>query len=132
MNVQMSYFPSYETFTPVMYTNGQTAVNGFYPVEGAQYGMEDERFFGFGILPFVAGLAIAPLLFNRPCCPPPFPPYPYPYPYPSPYPLPFPPSPYAAPAPYPPPVFTQQNITPIYGGLTENINIMTNAQSQGR
>lgn len=43
----------------------------------------DQRFFPF-LLPFVAGLAISPLLFNRPFYQP-FP-YPYPVPYPTPYP----------------------------------------------
>jgi hypothetical protein len=39
----------------------------------------DQRFFPFFGLPFLAGglagLAIGPLLFNRPCCPPYYPPY---------------------------------------------------------
>ncbi|WP_181444450.1 hypothetical protein [Bacillus sp. 03113] len=77
---------------------------------------QNQRFFGFGLLPFVAGsvfgLAAAPFFFR--------PPYPYPYPYPVPYPLPTPyPAPYAAQpsfAPY------QQ---PSYVG-TENINIYPN------
>ncbi|MBM7694620.1 hypothetical protein JOC77_004095 [Peribacillus deserti] len=47
---------------------------------------EDERF--FPLLPFVAGLAVGPLLFNRPYYYPPYPVYPaYPaYPPPAPYP----------------------------------------------
>ncbi|MGR3763665.1 hypothetical protein [Rossellomorea sp. NS-SX7] len=40
----------------------------------------DQRFFPFFGLPFIAGglagLAISPFLFNRPCCPPYYPPYP--------------------------------------------------------
>ena len=123
--MQTSYHPSYGTFIPAFHLNGNPAVSGIYPAEDIHYRTGDERFFGFGILPFVAGLAIGPLLFNRPCCPPPFSPYPYPPP-------PFPP-PYYAPVPYPsPPVYNQQNITPVYGGLTENINIMANAPAQGR
>nr|WP_232423551.1 MULTISPECIES: hypothetical protein [Bacillus] len=84
---------------------------------------EDQRFF-FPLIPFVAGLAIGPLLFNsfnRPC----FPPYPPAYPQPYPYPM-------YAPAPgYPthfaPMQFNQsaQTNTPVYGGITENVNIYT-------
>ncbi|MEL3973089.1 hypothetical protein AAEO50_12455 [Rossellomorea oryzaecorticis] len=40
----------------------------------------DQRFFPFFGLPFLAGglagLAISPFLFNRPCCPQYYPPYP--------------------------------------------------------
>jgi len=73
----------------------------------------DERF--LGIIPFIAGLAVAPLFFNnRPCCPP-FPPYPL---YPPAYP------PY--PGPFPAGYNQQQSFqNPIYGGVTENINIYT-------
>ena len=73
-----------------------------------QYGHGDERFFGFGILPFVAGLAIAPLLFNnRPCCPP----YPPPYAYPQPY---------AYPLNAPPQAYNS-----MYGSVNDTINIYT-------
>ncbi len=74
---------------------------------------EDERFFPF--IPFLGGLAIGGLLFNRP---------PYPYPYPAPYPVPYPSQAYPA---YPagagfgggyPMPFSQQQM-----GFTENINI---------
>lgn len=88
---------------------------------------EDQRFFPL-LLPFVAGLAIGPLLFNnRPCCPPPYPPYPM---YPPPYPV-APPPPPVYPVPYPMNNFqnsfqnSQQAYTPIHGGITENINIIT-------
>ena len=95
----------------------------YYPVEYNQQliqdGHGDERFFGFGILPFVAGLAIAPLLFNnRPCCPPYPPPYAYPPPaYPQPY-------------GYPPPYAYPQNIPPqayntMQGSVNDTINIYT-------
>ncbi|WP_147531769.1 hypothetical protein [Bacillus marasmi] len=64
----------------------------------AYRGYEDQRFIGFGLLPFLAGgalgLAASPFFFNRPCCPPPYPPYP---PYPG-----YPPTPYGyGPGPYP-------------------------------
>ena len=76
----------------------------------------DERFFPF--LPFVAGLAIGPLLLapfflNRPYFPP-YGPIPYgPAPYPPMYPA------YAAMPPFP------SNYYPNNGGITENINIYT-------
>jgi len=79
---------------------------------------EDERFFPF--IPFVAGLAIGPLLlapflFNRPY----YPPYgPAPYPYPPMYPN------ASIPPSYMPPLAS--NYHPSYGGITENINIYTN------
>ncbi len=81
-----------------------------YPVQ--QPHGEDERFFPF--IPFLGGLAIGGLLFNRP---------PYPYPYPAPYPMPYPPQAYPA---YPagagfggyPMQMGQQQM-----GFTENINI---------
>lgn len=84
----------------------------YYPEEYSQsptqYGHGDERFFGFGILPFVAGLAIAPLLFNnRPCCPP----YPPPYAFPPPY-------------AYPPNI-PPQAYNPMYGSAGDTINIYT-------
>nr|WP_230199572.1 penicillin-binding protein [Bacillus testis] len=86
----------------------------------SSYGSDDERFFPF-VLPFIAGLAIGPLLFNRPCCPPYFPPYPPPYP------------PLAMPIYQQPPYGgiagpfnqIQQGNTPVYGGITENVNIYT-------
>lgn len=92
-----------------------------------QYNSEDERF--FGIIPFVAGLAIGPLLFKRPCCPPPYLP-PFPTPYPS-YPPMYPGYPVAPgfQAPFPPGAYSQQqqqqSLAPVYGGITENINIYT-------
>ena len=108
---------------PYHYTR-ESGMNGYADYG---YGQGDERFFGFGLLPFVAGLAAGPLLFNsfnnRPCCPPPyqqFQPYaPYP-PYP-PYPMPYP----QYQAPIQAQMFQQQSATPIYGGLNENINIYT-------
>ncbi|MBN8191653.1 hypothetical protein JI667_05755 [Bacillus sp. NTK074B] len=69
----------------------------YYPYRGyPPYRGEDQRFFPFFGLPFLAGglagLAISPFLFNRPCygpaCYPPYPPYggyPYPGGYPQPY-----------------------------------------------
>ncbi|WP_199738158.1 hypothetical protein [Falsibacillus albus] len=54
----------------------------YYPV---RHGNDERFFFGFGLLPFLAGglagLAVGPFLFNRPCCPPyyPYPPYGMPY-----------------------------------------------------
>jgi hypothetical protein len=60
----------------------------YYP-RGAVQHYQDERFFGFGLLPFVAGsvlgLAASPFIFNRPYYPPPYPPYPAYPPFPSPY-----------------------------------------------
>ncbi|WP_367949255.1 hypothetical protein [Bacillus sp. FJAT-29790] len=60
----------------------------YYPRSDFQY--HDQRFFGFGLLPFLAGgilgAAVSPLFFR----PPPYPiPYPVPYPFPSPYPVPY-------------------------------------------
>ncbi|WP_246289132.1 hypothetical protein [Bacillus haikouensis] len=71
-------------------------------------GYRDQRFFPFFGLPFLAGglagLAISPFLFNRPCCGPYYPPYP-PYPAYGPYGG----SPYGnSPSPY---------------NVTENINV---------
>lgn len=80
----------------------------------------DQRFFPL-LLPFVAGLAIGPLLFNRPIYPAPYP-VPYPTPYPIPYPTPYPSSPGygggypSLPQQYPVPVQVQVP-------TTENINI---------
>jgi hypothetical protein len=70
----------------------------YYPVyrQVPEHLDSDQRFFPF-LLPFVAGLAISPFLFNRPF----YQPYPAPYPVPSPYPLP-------VPTPYP--------SSPGYGG----------------
>ena len=99
-----------------MYYFRNTSPPYYYYTDGynlpiPQQGQEDERFFGFGILPFVAGLAVAPLLFNRPCCPP-YPPYPPPYGY--------------FPQPYPyPQSFQQQPYNPVYGNAQETINIYT-------
>jgi hypothetical protein len=56
-----------------------------HPAIVSRNGTQDERL--FPLLPFVAGLAIGPLLFNRPNYYPPYPPVMYPYPYPSPYPV---------------------------------------------
>jgi hypothetical protein len=55
-----------------------------HPAIVPRNGTQDERFLPF-LLPFVAGLAIGPLLFNRPNYYPPYPPVIYPYP--SPYPV---------------------------------------------
>lgn len=57
-------------------------VYSYYRQIPIEYGSEDQRFFPL-LLPFVAGLAIGPLLFNRPFYPP------YPMPYPAPYPVPY-------------------------------------------
>jgi hypothetical protein len=89
----------------------------YLPTYHRQY---DQRFFGFGFLPFVAGglagLAISPFLFNRPCCPPfyypPYGPYQSYPPYPTPY-------GYGGNLPYPSPYG-------FGGGGPENINIFTN------
>ncbi|MGD6958088.1 hypothetical protein ACQCWA_09525 [Rossellomorea aquimaris] len=70
--------------------------HAYYPYHGyPQFRRGDQRFFPFFGLPFIAGglagLAISPFLFNRPCygpaCYPPYSPYGgYPYPaYPQPY-----------------------------------------------
>lgn len=66
-----------------------------YPSAYRQYG--DQRFLGYGVLPFLAGgalgLAVSPFFFGRPWYPPPYPPYPG-----------FPPTPYGygyGPGPYP-------------------------------
>ncbi|WP_442858756.1 hypothetical protein [Bacillus sp. KH172YL63] len=89
----------------------------YYPYpryRGVQGG--DQRFFPFFFgLPFLAGglagLAISPLLFNRPCygpaCYPPYPPYGgYPYP-----------------GGYPQQPYNSTNYQSIPQNLTENINI---------
>ena len=67
----------------------------------------DERFFGFGLLPFVGGLALGGFLSNsggRPCynggC------MPYPAPYPMPYPQPIPTPMYPPMTPYSQPINT--------------------------
>lgn len=101
-----------------MYYYGNTISPYHYYTDGynmpiTQQNQGDERFFGFGILPFVAGLAVAPLLFNnRPCCPPYLPPYPPPY---GSY-----PPPYAYPQNYQP-----QPYNPMYGNIHDTINIYT-------
>ncbi|WP_090987896.1 hypothetical protein [Bacillus sp. OV322] len=94
--MQQQFYPSNHINNPY----------SFYSRNG-QY--QDQRF--FPLLPFVAGLAIGPLLF-RPFARPFYPPYPpiqpgYPFP------------PYPAYPPYPgyPPVYGSQ------AGVTENINI---------
>lgn len=114
-----SHFIPNEWYSP--YQNYRTStVNPYHYDLDVQ---NDERFFGFGLLPFVAGLAIGPLLFNRPFYPPPYPlPYPVPYPYPV-Y-TGFPISP-AYPSANPPAPYPQQSFTPIYGGITENVNVYT-------
>ncbi|MEH6940297.1 hypothetical protein [Bacillus sp. JJ722] len=115
------YYSHYSPYgiIPILQNNGLIYNNnqmrndlGYYEVNP-----EDQRFFPF-LLPFafVAGLAIGPLLFNRP--------YPYPiytpYPVPQAYPI---PQPY--PVPYPTTMFnqSQQAFNPVYGGITENVNI---------
>ncbi|MGM9923277.1 MAG: hypothetical protein ACI35R_03365 [Bacillus sp. (in: firmicutes)] len=120
-----SYYYPYQ-MTSTMHHDGFLYIpDGRNQSEYYEVNPEDQRFFPlFGLLPFAAGLVIGPLLFNGfnnrpPCCPPP---YPAPYPYPQAYP--------AAPA-YPPPYQmaslnqTQQATTPVYGGITENVNIYT-------
>ncbi|MDF2606549.1 MAG: hypothetical protein K0S34_739 [Bacillales bacterium] len=64
-----------------------------------QYG-EDGRFIGFGLIPFLGGLAIGGLAFGGPkygSYPVQYAPYPYPYPYP--YPVPYYPTQYQNPYP---------------------------------
>lgn len=102
------------------YIYNQPLETSAIPAMGPSY--EDERFFPF--IPFVAGLAIGPLLLapfllNKPCCPPygPSPYGPTPYPYPPMYPN-------AAIPPYQMSPLAS-NYHPSYGGITENINIYT-------
>ncbi|WP_175986305.1 hypothetical protein [Bacillus sp. Marseille-Q1617] len=74
----------------------------------------DQRFFPFFGLPFIAGglagLAISPFLFNRPCCPPYYPPYP-PY------------GPYGAYGAYGGAPYGGNGYAPTPYNVTENINI---------
>lgn len=97
-------FPMYQTYAPYR----------SYPYYREYQG--DQRFFPFFGLPFLAGglagLAISPLLFNRPCYGP-GPCYPPPYPGPGygPYPYPQGPVPYG------------NNIQSSPYNFTENINI---------
>lgn len=82
---------------------------------------QDQRFFPF-LLPFVAGLAIGPLLFNRPYYAPYYAPYPaYPPAYPLSYPPAFPSYPYGGFSTFP-----QQYVQP----TTENINIYTSKPNE--
>ncbi|QPC45477.1 hypothetical protein [Mangrovibacillus cuniculi] len=85
-----------------------------YPMHYMRHAQQDQRFIGFGLLPFLAGglggFAVGSLLTNRPCCGP-YGPYPYPQPY-----------PYPVPTPYP---MYQQGQMPGYPTVTENVNIYT-------
>lgn len=115
--------------TPILQNNGLIYNNNHMPYDWGYYDVnqEDQRFFPV-LLPFVAGLALGPLLFNRPCCPP-YAPY---APYPAYPPYPVAPQGYPVP-PYPMTAFNQQQafnqsqqaINPVYGGITENVNIFT-------
>jgi hypothetical protein len=77
----------------------------------AMRGYRDQRFFPFFGLPFLAGglagLAISPFLFNRPCCGPYYPPYP----------------PYPAYGPYGGSPYGNNSYAPSPYNVTENINI---------
>jgi hypothetical protein len=95
-----------------MYRHSFIPYNNYhYPVMRGH----DQRVFPFFGLPFLAGglagLAISPFLFNRPCCPPYYPPYPAYGPYGgAPY------GPYGG-APY------GNSYAPSPYNVTENINI---------